>query len=53
MTKETLDNFGLFLGCAVFMAGIYLTFGVSWTMILGGGCYIASYLLRRLAKEIG
>ena len=47
MTEETRENLGLWLGCTVFMAGIHLTFGVGWVMILGGGCYIAGYLLRR------
>ena len=30
MTKETREDLGLFLGCAVFMVGIHLTFGVGW-----------------------
>ena len=47
MTNETRENLELFLGCAVFMAGIHLTFGVGWAMILGGGCFIASCFLRR------
>ena len=44
MSKTIREKLWLVLGCFTFTVGIYLTFGIGPTLIVGGAAYIVGYI---------
>ena len=45
MSKKIREALWLVLGCVMLAAGIQLTFGTGWALIIGGACFVAGYFL--------